>query len=144
MSPLPEEKVEALAAAVRWVKIGPFGPNALEILTQGGMTHLNGSERDEFARALAPLVAGWLAQERRRADDEEAAKRIASDAADRFRDVLSECLGHPDENPGDDALVAEVRQHFGKTGPEPKRWRDFVAGARAVVDRINAERREDS
>ena len=73
-------------------------------------------------------------------DDERAAKKVAADAADRFRDVLSECLGHPDENPGDDALVAELREHFGKTGPEPTRWRDFCSGALAVVDQINAER----
>jgi hypothetical protein len=74
-------------------------------------------------------------------DDERAARRVAADAADRFRDVLSECLGHPDENPGDDVLVAELRDHFGRTGPEPTGWRDFIAGALAQVDQINAERR---
>lgn len=67
-----------------------------------------------------------------------AALKTASESADRFRDVLSEALGHPDENPGDDALVAELRRHFGKTGPEPTRWRDFLIGARAQVDQINA------
>lgn len=72
--------------------------------------------------------------------DERAARKIAGDSADRFRDVLSECLGHKDENPGDDVLVRELREHFGKTGPEPTRWRDFCAGALAVVDQINAER----
>jgi hypothetical protein len=42
----------------------------------------------------------------------------------------------------DDALTArdDLREHFGKTGPEPRRWRDFVTGARAVVDQINADR----
>jgi hypothetical protein len=54
--------------------------------------------------------------------------------------VLSECLGHPDENPGDDVLVAEVREHFGKSGPEPTRWRDFLSGALATIDQINADR----
>lgn len=72
--------------------------------------------------------------------DERAAKRIAADAADRFRDVLSECLGYEDENPGDDVLVRDLREHFGKTAPEPTRWRDFCAGALAVMDQINAER----
>lgn len=69
------------------------------------------------------------------------AYRTASESADRFRDVLAEALGHPDENPGDDTLIAELRQHFGKTGPEPTRWRNFVASQRAIVDQINAERR---
>lgn len=73
-----------------------------------------------------------------RLDDQTAARRIAGGAADRFRDVLSECLGHADENPGDDVLVTELREHFGKTGPEPTRWRDFLTGARAVMDQINA------
>jgi hypothetical protein len=77
-------------------------------------------------------------------DDERAAKKIAADAADRFRDVLSEALGRPDENPGDDVLVAELRQHFGLNGPEPTRWREFVTGAKAVVDQINAEHRAAS
>lgn len=78
---------------------------------------------------------------RKMLDDERAAKKVAADAADRFRDVLSECLGHEDENPGDDVLVAELREHFGRTGPEPTRWRDFITGALAQVDQINAERR---
>jgi hypothetical protein len=75
-------------------------------------------------------------------ENSRAAHRIASDVADRFRDVLSEALGHPDRNPGDDVLVAELREHFGMTGPEPTRWRDFLVGARAMVDQINAEHTE--
>ena len=102
--------------------------------------------RDSIARRL--LAAGY----RRAAPpdtlraavealaDERAAKKVAADAADRFRDVLSECLGHEEENPGDDALVAEVREHFGKSGPEPTRWRDFCAGALAQLDQIAADR----
>lgn len=74
--------------------------------------------------------------------DVRAAHRIAADSADRFRDVLAECLSHIDENPGDDALVVELRQHFGKTGPEPTRWRDFCAGALSQVDQIRAARAE--
>lgn len=76
-----------------------------------------------------------------RLDDERAAKKIAADAADRFRDVLAECLGYVDENPGDDVLVRDLRAHFGRTGPEPTRWRDFLSGALAVIDQINADRR---
>jgi ElaB/YqjD/DUF883 family membrane-anchored ribosome-binding protein len=72
-------------------------------------------------------------------EDQRAARQIAGDCADRFRDVLSEALGHPDENPGDDVLVAELRAHFSKTGPEPTRWRDFCAGALALVDQHNAD-----
>jgi hypothetical protein len=93
----------------------------------------------ELAQARAHL-AEVEANARAEAADERVAKQIASEAADRFRDVLSEALGYPDENPGDDALVAALREHFGKTGPEPRRWRDFVTGARAVVDQINADR----
>lgn len=74
-------------------------------------------------------------------DDALGGYREAAKAADRFRDVLSECLGHADENPGDDVLVRELREHFGRTGPEPTRWRDFCTGARAIVDQINADRR---
>jgi hypothetical protein len=92
-----------------------------------------------MADALLPLFAEVEANARREAADERAAKQIASEAADRFRDVLSEVLGYPDENPGDDALVVALREHFGKTGPEPRRWRDFVTSARAVVDQIEGE-----
>jgi len=73
-------------------------------------------------------------------DDERGAKKVAAGAADRFRDVLSECLGYGDENPGDDVLVRDLRAHFGKAGPEPTRWRDFCAGALATLDQINADR----
>lgn len=88
-----------------------------------------------------PYADQWV-RTRAEVDDERAARRTAGDAADRFRDVLSECLGHPDENPGDDVLVSELRHHFGKTGPEPTRWRDFVTGARAQVDQINQRVRD--
>lgn len=83
---------------------------------------------------------GEIARLRAALDDERGAKRVAADAADRFRDVLSECLGYPDENPGDDVLVRDLRAHFGKTGPEPTRWREFCTGARATLDQINADR----
>ena len=73
-------------------------------------------------------------------EDQRAAKRTAAEAADRFRDVLSDALGHPDENPGDDVLIAELRAHFGRTGPEPTRWRNFLTGVRAQVDQLNEER----
>ena len=71
-------------------------------------------------------------------DDFRAAWRTASEAADRFRDNLAEALGHGDENPGDDVLIRELREHFGKTGPEPTRWRNFLTGARAQLDQIDA------
>lgn len=61
------------------------------------------------------------------AADERGGRQVAAEAADRFRDVVSEALGL-DENPGDDALVRDLRAHFGKTGPEPRRWRDFLDG----------------
>jgi hypothetical protein len=70
--------------------------------------------------------------------DERGAKRIAADSADRFRDVLCEVLNHPDENPGDDVLVAELRANFGKTGPEPTAWRNRLAGYEAIRDQIKA------
>lgn len=76
------------------------------------------------------------------ADDERKAKQTAAGAADRLRDVLCEALGH-DENPGDDQLVADLRARFGKTGPEPTRWRDFMAGAEAIRDQINAAHRDN-
>jgi hypothetical protein len=75
---------------------------------------------------------------RAQAEDFRAAWRTASESADRFRDVLAESLGHPDGSPGDDVLIAELREHFGKTGPEPTRWRDFIIGARARLDQIEA------
>ena len=102
--------------------------------------------REEIAELHRALVAELSCAEKAEAerdalkaeaDDERAAKKIAADAADRFRDVLSDALGHPDENPGDDVLIAELRTHFGRTGPEPTRWREFIAGAQAIVDQIN-------
>lgn len=86
-------------------------------------------------------TADEIAALRYELDDQRAAKQTAGGYLDRFRDVLSEALGHPDENPGDDVLVAELREHFGKTGPEPTRWRDFITGATAIKDQINAERK---
>lgn len=80
-----------------------------------------------------------LRQER---DNALGGHRVAAEAADRFRDVLAEALGYEDENPGDDVLIRDLRAHFGKTGPEPTRWRDFCTSALAVVDQINAERRD--
>ncbi|MFB6665997.1 hypothetical protein [Streptomyces parvus] len=77
-------------------------------------------------------------------EDQRKARQTAAGAADRFRDVLSEALGHDDENPGDDALIAELRAHFGKTGPEPTRWRDFLTGAEAIRDQINAAHRQEA
>jgi hypothetical protein len=75
---------------------------------------------------------------RERLNDEVGAKRVAAGAADRFRDVLCEVLGHHEENPGDDVLVAELRSVFGKTGPEPMAWRNRLAGYEAIRDQINA------
>lgn len=71
-------------------------------------------------------------------EDQRAAKQTAAGAADRFRDVLCEALDL-DENPGDDVLVAGVRAHFGKTGPEPTAWRERLVGYEAIRDQINAE-----
>jgi hypothetical protein len=89
---------------------------------------------------LTPVLDAAVREAKAAEQNEREAKQIAAGAADRFRDVLSECLGHPDENPGDDVLVAEVREHFGKSGPEPTRWRDFLSGALATIDQINADR----
>jgi hypothetical protein len=69
-----------------------------------------------------------------------AAYKIASDTADRFRDVVSEALGL-DVNPGDDLLVEQLRALHGKTGPEPMRWRNFLTGAIAHIDQIEADNR---
>ena len=79
----------------------------------------------------------WARAER---DDERAGRKAAGAAADRFRDNLADALGYPDRNPGDDVLIAKLREHFGRTGPEPTRWRDFCTGALAIVDQINADR----
>jgi len=75
-----------------------------------------------------------------RLDEQRGATRVAAGAADRFRDVLSEFLGHGEANPGDDVLVAELREKRGFSGPEPTRWRDFLTGARAQIDQIEADR----
>lgn len=77
-------------------------------------------------------------------EDQRAAKRTAAESADRFRDVVADCLGHADENPGDDALIAELRAHFGRTGPEPTGWRDRLVGYEAARDQINAAARTDN
>jgi hypothetical protein len=74
-------------------------------------------------------------------EDQRAATRTAAGAADRFRDILCDILGHPDDNPGDDVLVAEIRARFGKTGPEPTSWRDRLVGYEAIRDQINAAAR---
>jgi len=76
-------------------------------------------------------------------EDERAARRIAGESADRFRDVVCEVLGL-DENPGDDELIARLRDMHGKSGPEPRRWRDFLTGAKAVVEREGFRWRSDA
>jgi hypothetical protein len=103
---------------------------------------------DRLAAALAPMLDGEYERLRventaqaARLEEQRGATRVAAAAADRFRDVLSEALGHADENPGDDVLVAELRERFGFSGPEPTRWRDFLTGARAQIDQIEADRR---
>ena len=70
-------------------------------------------------------------------DDEREAKRVAAEAADRFRDVLTECVGL-ESNPGDDELVRLIRARSGKRGPEPTRWRDFLE---AQLARLPEEKR---
>lgn len=72
------------------------------------------------------------------ATDEMAARKIAGDAADRFRDVVCEVLGL-EVNPGDDELVAQLRAAHDKAGPEPRRWRDFLTGAVAYLEREGFE-----
>lgn len=79
-----------------------------------------------------------LAALRNERDNALGGYRVAAEAVDRFRDVLAEALGYEDENPGDDVLICDLRAHFGKTGPEPTRWRDFCTSALAVLDQINA------
>lgn len=61
-----------------------------------------------------------------RFEDAYKAWRMAAENTDRFRDVVADCLGYVDDQPGDDVLIAELREHFGRTGPEPTRWREFV------------------
>jgi len=79
---------------------------------------------------------------RRELEDQRGAYRVAADAVDRFRDVVCEVLGHEDENPGDDALVSQLRALFGKTGPEPTNWRHRLTGYEPVRDQINAAARD--
>lgn len=95
-------------------------------------------EPHNLADAILPIIA------RERADaaqaaltaaaDYKAAWRIAGESADRFRDVVSEALDL-DENPGDDELIRLLRAQHGKQGPEPRRWRDFITGAEAHLER---------
>ena len=104
---------------------------------------VGGQAVDDIAAAVADEVVAPLEAERDRLrwerDEERAARRTAAECADRFRDVLAEALGYADENPGDDTLVATLREHYGRTGAEPTRWRDFLAAARAQVDQVAAE-----
>lgn len=116
---------DRIAAAARTVQLR-LGPNALAIATGGGTVPLSGGEAYDVADAVLAEVQPELDRQAAELADARAAKRTAAASADRFRDVLSEALGHPDENPGDDTLVAELRQHFGQSGPEPTRWRDYV------------------
>ncbi|RPE27334.1 hypothetical protein [Kitasatospora cineracea] len=86
-------------------------------------------ERVTWAQADRQQLREENAQLHGELHNSRAAHRTASETADRFRDVLADALGHPDENPGDDVLVTELRRHFGRTGPEPTRWRDLVQRA---------------
>ncbi|RKN40772.1 hypothetical protein [Streptomyces hoynatensis] len=94
--------------------------------------------RAEKAEAEVKRLTGLLAEYA------EAAYKTAAGAADRFRDVLCEVLGHPTENPGDNALVAQLRAHHGKAGPEPTAWRDRLVGYEATRDQINAAALNDT
>jgi len=58
------------------------------------------------------------------------AYQIASESADRFRDLCMELLDL-EVNPGDDALVAHLRIRHSKTGPESTRWREDTADFKA-------------
>lgn len=71
--------------------------------------------------------------------DMTAARDTAAGAVDRFRDVVCEVLGHDQQNPGDDVLIAELRARFGKTGPEPTRWRDSCAGYKETLRQAGIE-----
>ena len=83
----------------------------------------------EFAPGFAPEDVLRL---RSKLADAEAAHATASGAADRFRDVLEEALSLK-ENPGGDALVSAIRRRFGKTGEEPRRWREFIAESETTL-----------
>lgn len=110
---LRQQVVEVEAERAKWQRIAEDCTRAVEAAEQ-------------TVAALARVI-----------EDVTGAHRIAADAVDRFRDVVSECLGL-DENPGDDALVEMIRAHFGNGGPEPRRWRDFMVGAEAMRDQILA------
>lgn len=104
----------------------------------GGSLDIATDAEDPVTDAVLAVRDTELQQLRDELEDQRAAKQTAAGAADRFRDVLCEALGHPDENPGDDVLVAELRARFGKTGPEPTAWRDRLVGYEAIRDQINA------
>jgi len=97
-----------------------------------------------LAAALPVHAAEATAHVRAELDDIRGAYRIASSVADRFRDVVCDAIGFVDENPGDDEALAELRRQHGRTGPEPRRWRDVCAGALATLDQIHAGRRVTS
>jgi hypothetical protein len=106
------------------------------------VTRLTGQLSEYADRAIAN---GRRAEQAEAAlEDQRKAHRTAAEAADRFRDILCEALGHPDENPGDDTLVNQIRAHFGKTGPEPTTWRDRLTGYEATRDQINAAALDDT
>lgn len=106
------------------------------------------ADLDRYEEVQGEMNERAINQERKLAalhaelEDQRAARQTAAAAADRFRDVVCEALGHDDDNPGDDTLIAELRTHFGKTGPEPTAWRDRLAGYEAIRDQINAAARE--
>lgn len=51
---------------------------------------------------------------------------MASDAANRFRENIMDCLGFA-RNPGNDRLIAALRDHFIRDDPEPTTWRDNLS-----------------
>jgi hypothetical protein len=60
--------------------------------------------------------------------------QIASESADRFRDVICQVL-ELDENPGDSELVFQLLKAHGKADQaESRRWRDFLDGQLARLD----------
>lgn len=66
-------------------------------------------------------------------NDYREAWRIASESADRFRDVICQALGL-DENPGDSQLVFLLLSAHGKADePESHRWRGFLDDALDTV-----------
>lgn len=105
---------------------------------------LPATEADRFRGLIADLERAVENRGRTDLDNMTEARRIAAEAADRFRDVVCEALGHIDDNPGDDALVSQLRAHFGHDGPEPTNWRHRLAGYEAIRDQINASYRDGS